>query len=250
MKPNIPMIADLLFYTLSAWLFSLCLLRYYRVTLWLALTAASLITLAVALAVLLLLCRSRRKKLLGKREREARDAILLHLALEKPERVRAALQSAYLADGKTAVPAEEGLCLDGKTAIPLFTLEAAGADEIARLIRRHGREFTLLCNALTPEAEKLIASFGIAAVYGDEIYALFTRTGTVPDPLICGELPRKNLRLKVRRAFSKSNARPFFVSGILLLIMSLFTIFPLYYIISGAILLMCAVTVRLFGYAA
>lgn len=243
-------VADLLFYSACAFVLGLSVLRFYRMPLWLSLICSAALALAVGGLAFLFMYQSQNKKFLNKKQREEREALLLHLTLEKPERVRAALLSAYLADGKDAHCEREILSVEGVPLVPLFTMEPVGADEIAQLLRGFGKEpFSVVCNALTPEAEKLLASFGIKAVCGEEVYALFSRTNTMPDPLICGEIPRKTVKQKLRRSFSKSNARPFFVSGSLLLVMSLFTLFPLYYVISGGILLLCAVTVRLFGYA-
>lgn len=244
------LVADLLFYSACAFLAAVGVLRFYGAPLWLALVCAAAIALAVGGIAFLLMYRSRHKKYLTKKEREAREALILHLTLEKPERVRAALLSAYLADGKNAHCEGDTLAVDGVPVVPLFTMEPVSADEIARLLREYGKEpFCVACNSLSADAEKLLSAFGIAATGGDEIYSLFSRTETVPDPLICGEIPRKTAKQKFRRSYSKSNARPFFVSGALLLLMSLFTFFPLYYVIAGSVLLFCAVAVRLFGYA-
>ena len=247
---NFPLIADILFYTICSFVLAFCIMRYYRIPIWISFTIAGLIALAAGATSFLLLYTRRNKKLLSKKEREARDALLLHLALEKPERVRAALLSAYLSDEKDAHCEGEELCVEGVPVVPLFSMEPIPADEIAKLIRRFGRSpFMIACNSLTAEAEKLLTSFGIKAVREDEIYALFTRTETTPEPLICGEIPRKSIKQNLRRSFSKSNARPFFISGILLLLMSLFTFFPVYYIVSGSILLLCAISVRMLGFS-
>ena len=82
---------------------------------------------------------------------------------------------------------------------------------------------------------------------GAEIYELFARTDKLPETYICGEIPRRTVRSKLRRAFSKRNAYPFFVCGMGLLIMSLFVFFPIYYLISGSILLSAAILIRAFG---
>ncbi len=250
-KLGFPLVADVLFYTVCAFMLSIGILRYCRLPLALAAAVSSMIALAIGGIAFLILYRKSYRSLLGKRERERRDALLLHLALEKPERVRAALCEAYRSDGKEAHPKEDHLTVDGEAYIPLFTMEPVTADEIARLIRRFGEErFTVVCNALTAEAEKLLKTFGRGAVCAADVFALFSRTDAFPEPLICGQLPKKTVRFRLRRSFSKANARPFFVSGILLLLMSLFTFFPVYYLISGGILLICAVTVRLFGFPA
>ena len=248
-KIDFPLIADVLFYTAATFLLSLALLRYYRVTYGIALAAAILIGLAVGGLVFILIYTRHRKRALTKKEREKRDALLLHLALEKDERVLDSLVSAFTADGKEVTCRNGEIIVDDETLVPLLCLQPVDADEVARLIRKHaGKPFTIVCNALTPEAEKLLSSFGLKAMRGDDIFSLFERTETIPDPLICGEIPRVTAKIKFRRAFGKSNARPFFVSGLLLLVMSLFAIFPLYYLITGSILLLCSIGVRAFGY--
>lgn len=243
-------ILDILFYTVSAWFVVFGILRYFRLNVWLCLLFAFLFAAATCVGTGLLLAGSRRKKVRGKREKEDRDALLLHLALEKEERVRAAILTALVADGRGANLKGDVLEEGGKLLIPLFTMEPLSADTMAGLIRTYGETpFVLLCNGVSAEAEKLLERFDRPIVKGDEIYALFARTGTTPNPLICGQIPRRSLKMNLRRSFSKKNARPFFVSGLLLLFMSLFTLFPLYYLISGCILLATAVVVRAVGFA-
>lgn len=249
-KIDFPLICDVLFYTACFWLFALAILRYFRMNLAIAALIAGLIALAVGLTVFLISYGTHRKRTLTKRAREERDALMLHFALEKSERVRAALVEAYCAAGKQAHCSENEITVNGETAIPLFTMQPVSADAVAHLLREHGEKpFVLLCNELSPEAEKLLASFGRKFIKGDEIYTLFSETDTTPSPLICGEIPRKTAKTKLKRAFGKQNARPFFMCGILLLFMSLFTLFPFYYLITGSVLLLCAVSVRLLGYA-
>lgn len=249
-KIDFPLIADVLFYSAATFLLSLALMRYYRIAYGVALAGAILIGLAAGGLAFLLIYTRHKKRALSKKERERRDALLLHLALEQDERVNNSLVAAYIADGKEARVEGGEIVAEGDTLVPLFTMQPVSADEVARQIRKHaGAQFTLLCNALTPEAEKLLASFGLKAMRGDEVFELFERTQTTPDPLICGEILRVTAKHRLRRAFGKSNARPFFVSGILLLFMSLFALFPLYYLITGSVLILCSIGVRAFGYA-
>lgn len=249
-KIDLPLIADVFFYGVAAFFVSVGFLRYFHLSLALSVVLACLFGLATSGIVFLIAYRSHRKHNLSKKEREGRDALLLHLALEREERVRAALLAAFLADGKeNAHCAGDGLEADGLY-LPRFTMQPLSADEIARLIREYpDTPFTVVCNDLTAEAEKLLVQFGLRAMKGNEVYALFTRTETMPDPLILGEIPRKSAKRTLRRIFSKKSARPFFTSGILLLFMSLFTFFPIYYLVSGTVLMLLAVSVRFLGYA-
>lgn len=244
-----PLIADTIFYAFCALTLSFCVLRYYKIPLAGAIAIAVCIALPIGILSFLLLNRSHKRKLFSSKQREEQEKLLLHLALEKPERVRAAFIAAFTADEKEAHCAGDELIVDDQLTVPLFTMEPVSADGIAHLLRRYGSGFALICNTLTVDAEKLLSSFSISVTKRDEVYALFTRTKTMPSPLICGNLPRKTIKQRMKVTFSKKNARAFFVSGILLLIMSLFVFFPLYYMITGSVLLLCAVTVRIFGYA-
>ena len=250
-KIDFTLIADVIFYAVAAWFLSIGLLRYYRMELSLAAILSSIIALAIAGIFFLLSYSSRRKRRLGKKESEKRDALMLHLALEKEERIYTALLAALQADEKSAQLHNDTILVDDALCVPRFTMQPLSADEVARMIRAYGKEnLTILCNALSPEAEKLAASFGIKVMRKNEIYDLFTRTKTTPDPLILAELPRKSARRTLRRIVSKKSARPFFTSGILLLIMSLFTFFPIYYLTMGCALTIFAILIRFFGFRA
>ena len=242
--------ADVLFYAVAAWFLTLGILRYFRADTWVCLTAATLVALAAGGTVFCLLFTKRSKRLLGKKEREERDALLLHLALEKDERVRALLLEALIKDGSDAHCEGDALSAGGEPLIPLYTMEPVSADAIAGLLKSfQTASFTVACNALTPDAEKLLASFGRKSMNGDETYALLSRTGCIPEKRICGDIPRRTAKTRLHAAFAKRNAHPFFVSGLLLLIMSLFVIYPVYYLVTGSVLMITAIIVRAVGYA-
>lgn len=175
-KIDLTLVADCAFYGFAAWFLSIGLLRYFRMQLTPAAILSSLISFSVTGVVFLLSYHRRLKKRLSKKETEAQEALLLHLALEKEERVRAALLTAFLADKKTAQCQDDALFVDGALCIPRFTMQPLSADEVARILRAHGQKSVkILCNSLTPEAEKLAASFGIEIMRKNEIYSLFTR---------------------------------------------------------------------------
>ncbi len=246
---KLPIVLDVLFYSVSAWFLSAGILRYFRMPLSLTVLVASLLALSVGgICAGVSLLRGR-KKFLSKAERERKEKLLLHLALEREDRTVALLAKAFEADNKKVSAHEGFLTADGETIVPLFRMQPLSADAVALLLRTYGAEpFTLACNALTPEAEKLLASFGRKAMCEGEVFSLFERTNCTPEHLICGEIPRPKLRERVKVAFSKRNARPFFTGGVLLLAMSFFTVFPLYYLVAGGILLCSAVLVRTVGY--
>ena len=250
-KFDLPLFTDIVFYSISAWLVLVGLLRWLRAQSWVCFTAATLLSLALGIILFLILSSRHKRRSLNKKEQELQEKLMLHLALERDERVRATLLEALIADGKDAHCEKDALSVDGVPLIPIFTMQPVSADAVARLLKEYGTEnFCIACNTLSSEAEKLLSSFSRTALQGTEIFELLRRTDKIPDPLICGEIPRKTAKYKLHRAFSKRNAYPFFVSGAGLLIMSLYVFFPVYYLIAGSILLCASILIRAFGYAA
>lgn len=240
-----PVIADVLFYAACIFLLGFCVLRYFEMPVTLSAAVCALLALAGGLATFLIESRSRTKRYLSAKEQAERDAILMHLSLAPPEQAAASIASALAEEGRKSEQKGEELLLDGKPAELLFRMEPASADDLAPLIRRHGGNFILCCNTLSEAAQALIKRFPVEVIGGEEIYQLLKRTGKLPARLLGEAPPKSRHRDKLRAVFKKSNARPFFVSGALLLIMSLFTLFPVYYLITGSILLLLSAGLRL-----
>ena len=228
-----PVIADTVFYAACAFLLGFCALRFWGVSAPLAALDCALLALAVGTGVFFLERHSRRKKYLSAKQREECDALLLHLSLSK--------------EGRKTECEGGSLCVDGKAAELLFCMEPGSADELARAIGRHGGNFILYCNRLSDSAENLLKRFPVEAVRGEEVYGLLKRTDTIPAQLLGSVGAKKSHKEKLRAVLKKSSARPFFLSGTMLLIMSLFTLFPVYYLITGSVLLLLSVGLRLFA---
>lgn len=185
------------------------------------------------------------QKYLSAKQREECDALLLHLSLSPPDQKAELLASALSKEGRKTEYEGGSLCVDGKAAELLFCMEPASADELARAIGRHGGNFILYCNRLSDSAENLLKRFPVEAVRGEEVYGLLKRTDSIPKELLGSVGAKKSHKEKLRAVLKKSSARPFFLSGTMLLIMSLFTLFPVYYLITGSVLLLLSVALRL-----
>lgn len=169
----------------------------------------------------------------------------MHLSLSPPDQKAELLASALSKEGRKTEYEGGSLCVDGKAAELLFCMEPASADELARAIGRHGGNFILYCNRLSDSAENLLKRFPVEAVRGEEVYGLLKRTDSIPKELLGSVGAKKSHKEKLRAVLKKSSARPFFLSGTMLLIMSLFTLFPVYYLITGSVLLLLSVALRL-----
>ena len=240
-----PVIADTVFYAICAFLLGFCALRFWGVSMPLAALICVFLALVVGTGVFFLERRSRRKKYLSAKQRAECDALLLHLSLSPPEQKAELLASALSKEGRKTELEGSSLCVDGKAAELLFCMEPASADELVRAIGRHGGNFILYCNRLSDSAESLLKRFPVEAVRGEEVYVLLKRTDTIPKELLGSVGAKKSHKEKLRAVLKKSSARPFFLSGTMLLIMSLFTLFPVYYLITGSVLLLLSVGLRL-----
>lgn len=240
---QLPVAADAVFYAACTFLPILCILRYFGAPVWLSILAAGALAICVGLAVFLLESRTRGRRLLSARQARERDALLFHLALAPARETEELLRRAH----KKAQQTEQ---TSGQTPANnvdielLFTLEPLSADRLASLIRTRGEQFTLFCSELSPAAEKLTKTFPITVIRGDEVYRLLSETGELPERLL-GTTPRPSRRERLRTLFTRNSAKPFFVSGALLLLMSLFTIFPVYYLAAGSLLLLLSVGLRI-----
>lgn len=240
---QLPVAADAVFYAACTFLPILCILRYFGAPVWLSILAAGALAVCVGLAVFLLETRTRGKRLLSARQARERDALLLHLALAPARETEELLRRARKKEQRSAQNSGQPPANDAAVEF-LFTLEPLSADRLASLIRARGEQFTLFCSELSPAAEKLTKTFPITVIRGDEVYRLLTETGELPERFL-GTTPRPSRRERLRALFTRNSAKPFFVSGALLLLMSLFTIFPVYYLAAGSLLLLLSVGLRI-----
>ena len=240
-----PVAADALFYASCCFLLVLGVLRYFGTPLPLALLGAAAASLTIGAAVFLLKRKRQNKKYLGSAEERKRAALMTHLALAPPEEIKALLLHALETNGQQAELKEGELFLNGSPAALLFRMAPASQDDVAALVRTYGSKFTLICSDLSPEADELTRSLSVPTIRTDELYSVLKETDSIPEKLLPPVPSRKSRRERFRAVFRKSNARPFFVSGTLLLLMSLFALFPVYYLAAGSALLLLSAGLRL-----
>lgn len=128
-----------------------------------------------------------------------------------------------------------------------FQFEAVTADELSPVIRAEGGQKTVLGAAFTDEAQKLAQAFGVTLKSAADVYTLVKDSGCMPEKLITPPERRGGFRAKLSFRVRKSAWRGYLFSGVFLLLFSLFTVFPVYYVVSGGILLAVAAAVRFFG---
>ena len=87
----------------------------------------------------------------------------------------------------------------------------------------------------------------IGRMDADEVYLLLKETDNLPEQYIMGSRMKKSLKNGLLRRLGKKSARGYLLAGVSLLLFSLISIFPVYYIVAGGLMLAAAVLVRIFG---
>ena len=239
-------ISDILFAFLGVSVFTLCLFRYLGLTLPLSACLAVFCGGLAGVCVWALLSTKRNAFFLKKSDERQKEKLLLHLALLSAERKTQyfcnALSAKRIGPLKIAT-ADELIFLR-------FGFAPVTADEVATLFRqRSAKQKTLFCGEVEENAKRLCLRLGIRVKTGEEVYQVLKQQEFLPKEFLGEEAPEdKKLRRKTT-CFAKRNASRFFASGTLILLTSLFTPFPYYYLIFGSVLLLISLLVRILGYA-
>lgn len=253
-KFDLPLWSDTVFLFSVFFLFLFCLLRR-AAGLWGAFAAA--LAAALAASVLFFLWRraAHGKRSAGKAQSAQAAKLAFHMAMCSPqENASLIAQCLNIKSENTHARAENGLVrTDTGCWHMLFRFEKINADEIAAIIRTNGKEQNnvsetiVAANDFTDEAKKLATAFGVTLKGADEIYSLIKESGNMPEHLIEPPSPKNGFAEKLRFHVRREAWRGYLFSGAFLLLFSLITVFPVYYIIAGSILLFVAVFIRFFG---
>ena len=238
-------ISDLLFTFLASALLALCGFRFLTVGFWpsllLAIPCGGLVTASVGAFL-----QSKRKSLLLKRsDEQAKEKLLLHLAL--------------LSDGakteffKNALPAPlqrfSLLRLHNEKQFYFlhFKLSPVTADDVAKYARlKTGKEKILLCGTIEPPAQTLCDRLHIQVKTGEEVYLTLKNADALPKAYL-GDTAPDGKKHRLRLWFSKKNSKRFLIGAALIFLTSLLTPFFYYYVVTSTILLLLSIFVRIFG---
>lgn len=235
---NIPLIADALFTGLCAFLLFFTAVRYYtKSPVWGLAFGVAAALLFGALAFLYIGKRQKKSLLLSRDEREKR-LLALHLSLSSDGYIKKLFLSA-LGDG--AKVSGKKIVKDGCANFFIFGMQPLSGDDAARVIKYDfdgGKK--IYCNHLSPEAESLAAHFSIETETIDGVYSLLKEKRLLPQKYAYEEGAKPKLAKRIKSRFNRRISPPLFWSGAGLLALSYFTFYPIYYIITGSILIFLA----------
>lgn len=281
---DLPLWSDTVFVFSAAFLLFFCIFRFYLNGLWAAALCAFAAGGAAGTLFFLFLRARRKKKHTSEGEKAEIGKLAFHLAMDSPEHNAELIAKCLTleherAEGTENAPPQNagGACAgepqnagggaDTAAEVPepfahirgghidtengstylKFQFEAVTADELSPVIRAEGEQKTVLGASFTDEAQKLAAAFGVTLKDAAEVYTLVKESGCMPEALISPPEQKRGFRAKLAFRVRRSAWRGYLFSGAFLLLFSLFTIFPVYYVVSGGVLLAIAAAVRFFG---
>ena len=241
--------SDVIFSFFCSFLFSVCLFRYVKLSLFLALTLAILCGGLLAAAVAVYLQSKRKNLFLKKSDETKKEKLLLHLALLSEEK-----QTALFKD---AIPSEEPLQRFGRLRLYSknkfyflhFRLTPVNADDVAKYARlKTGKEKILLCSNAEDSTIGLCQKLNIQVKTGEDVYLLLKENDKLPERFLGEESGEHKRKRRFQSWFSKRNGKAFALGGGMLLFTSFLTPFPYYYLLFGGGLLLTSALVRIFGH--
>ena len=239
--------SDLLFAFLSSTLLALCLFRFLSLGFWTALLLATFCGGLIMASVGAYLQSKRKTLLLKRSDEQAKEKLLLHLALlsdgAKTEFFRAALSK------NTPLQRFSLLRLHSETQFYFlhFKLSPVNADDVAKYARlKTSKEKILLCGNIEQPALSLCQRLHITVKTGEDVYVALKKADALPKTYL-GDSTSSGKKHRISLWFSKSNSKRFLISATLIFLLSLWTPFFYYYVFMSVTLLCISILVRIFG---
>lgn len=235
---NLPLVLDTLFSGICAFLLFFTAVRFY--------TKNPVIALILGIAAMLLfgalsyvyISRKQNKKLLLSRDEKQKKLLSLHLSLSSDDYIKK-LFCNMLGDG-ARISGKKALF--GGTAIFFnFKMQPLSEDDVARVIKyKFDGKKMIYCSAISPQAAELAKNFIIGVTLIDELYDKLKAKNLLPEKYVYEGAKKIKFTDRIKARFNRKLAAPLFWSGAGLLALSYFTFFPIYYIVSGSLILILA----------
>lgn len=235
---NIPLVLDTFFAGTCAFLLFFTAVRFY--------TKSYVWGLAFGIAALLLfgalayvyISKRQNKNLLLSRDEKNKKLLALHLSLSTDGYIRRLFKSAL---GQTALISGQKVVCGDKAYFFFFKMQALTEDDVARVIKyRFTGDKRIFCSKASAEAAALAANFLIEITGIDGVYSLLKSQDLLPEKYVYEGGQKIGVLKRISARFTKKLCAPLFWSGTGLLVLSYFTFFPVYYIVSGSVMLILA----------
>ena len=238
----IPIVSDAAVAALCTFMLAFTFVRYHFGNTY-GLIAALPAALAAGTLVFLYKGRKRKRALDTAAMSAGAEKLAAHLALLGPEE-SAALFARGLDGAKpdgSVAETDRGLYFCS------FTPEPADRNALPTAIRhRTEKKKHFVCCTATQECARLAEETGIELICAEEIYGLLKEKDALPGKYLL-EKPKSGMFSKIKGGFSRRLCMPAFWSGAAMLFFSYFSFYPVYYIVSGSLLLVLCAAAAIFG---
>lgn len=232
---NLPLVLDTALAATAAFLLFFTAIRFYTKSAVTGLIFGICAFLLFGALAYLYISGKQHKTLLVSREEKKKNLLALHLSLSSDNYVKNLFKKCF---GEEAKIRGRRIICGGKDYFFDFKMQALSEDDVARVIKyKSENEKNIFCVKAAAEAAVLAENFSIKITYLNDVYSLLKEKELLPEKYVYEGAKKTSFLSKIKARFSRKICAPMFWSGAGLLALSYFTFFPLYYIISGGIML-------------
>ena len=232
---NLPLVLDTVFAGICAFLLFFTSVRFYTKSAVLGLIFGITALLLFGALAYVYISRKQNKKLLLSRDEKNKKLLALHLSLSSDAYIKTLFKSLF---GEGARISGQKVLFGERANFFNFKMQPLTEDDVARVIKyRFDGKKRIYCAKISPEAAALAANFLIELTDIDGVYYALKEKELLPEKYVYEGAQKVKFFQKVKSRFNRRLAAPLFWSGAGLLALSYFTFFPIYYIVSGSIML-------------
>ena len=234
---NLPLILDTFFAGLCAFLLFFTAIRYYTRNAYVALAFAVCACLLFGSLSFLYISKKQNKKLLLSRDEKQKKLLSLHLSLSTDDYICGLFEKCFDAQQKPQIKGSK-IHTDEAVYFFIFKMQPLNEDDVAEVIKfKSDKKKIIFCCRQSAEAAMLCENCLIETQCIDYVYGLLKEKELLPEKYVYEGAKKISFFKRVKARFSRKLCAPLFWSGAALMFLSYFTFFPVYYIISGGIML-------------
>lgn len=235
---NLPLILDTLFAALCTFLLFFTSIRYYTRNAYIALGFAIAACFLFGALSFLYISKKQDKKLLISRDEKQKKLLSLHLSLSSEDYIEDLLTQCLSSEDEKPEIKNGRLTIDDSAYLYNFKMQPISEDDIAKVIKvKCDEKKVIICNRISADALLLCENFLIEVKQIDFVYNTLKEKELLPEKYVYEGQKKITLLKRIKARFSRRICAPLFWSGLALLTLSYFTFFPIYYIVSGGIML-------------
>ncbi len=246
LKINISL--DLLFFFTISFFILFYFLRYKLFNFAISLTLSIIFSILLTTLFLAILINKDNKLIKSQNTKNNLNNFYTYLCLLKSSDVVNLICSLCKASGKEYNIENDIIYLANDTIIVSnFTFSDISKDYIINMHKTYKKSIILFCNSISQDATTLINTYklNIHPITSNELYYILEKYNLLPK--IKNPITKVPLKEKVKGIFNRKKCKFFILSGLTILGLSSFVGYPLFYIISGTILLLTGLYLYFFA---